>query len=286
MEHITLERGHIAPFARDFYKRVRFYTRQLLDGVPTYGAIALSEPVQRQEQLLGVVLSPVVGSRALMSDSFRAFAELAWALSRRLRPEDPRLRALIAAADPISVVRGAYQLRRGPPALPDYFGIHAHAEQAPHFENRVTLSEQRDDLGQRQPHLHWTIGDQEMHSLKRTVEIVDEELRAARLGRIRRRLSDRYLHQVPDTIHHHMGTTRMDRDPKRGVVDENGRVHGISNLFVAGSSVFPSGGAASVTTSIVALTIRLADHLKRLASAAPPRVESAAGEATAVDGSS
>jgi choline dehydrogenase-like flavoprotein len=63
---------------------------------------------------------------------------------------------------------------------------------------------------------------------------------------------------------HQMGTTRMHRSPKQGVVNENCQVHGISNLFIAGSSVFPTSGNAGPTLTIVALAIRLADHVKRL----------------------
>jgi choline dehydrogenase-like flavoprotein len=60
-----------------------------------------------------------------------------------------------------------------------------------------------------------------------------------------------------------MGTTRMHADPAKGVVDADCRVHGVGNLYVAGSSVMPTGGAATVTLTAVALAIRLADHLKR-----------------------
>ena len=61
---------------------------------------------------------------------------------------------------------------------------------------------------------------------------------------------------------HHMGTTRMNDDPLRGVVDRNCKVHSVDNLYVAGSSVFPTSGVSNPTLSIVALTLRLADHLK------------------------
>jgi choline dehydrogenase-like flavoprotein len=61
---------------------------------------------------------------------------------------------------------------------------------------------------------------------------------------------------------HHMGTTRMHSDQSLGVVDESCRVHNIANLYIAGSSVFPTGGAANPTLTIVALALRLADHLK------------------------
>ena len=58
-----------------------------------------------------------------------------------------------------------------------------------------------------------------------------------------------------------MGTTRMSSDPATGVVDADCRVHGYHNLFVAGSSVFTTGGWANPTLTILALTDRLGDHL-------------------------
>ena len=61
-----------------------------------------------------------------------------------------------------------------------------------------------------------------------------------------------------------MGTTRMHDSASEGVVDANCRVHGVSNLFVAGSSVFPSYGTHNPTFTILALSYRLADHLKQL----------------------
>jgi choline dehydrogenase-like flavoprotein len=61
-----------------------------------------------------------------------------------------------------------------------------------------------------------------------------------------------------------MGTTRMDVDPRKGVVDANLQVHGIANLFVAGSSVYPTYSAVNPTLNLLALALRLADHLKGL----------------------
>jgi choline dehydrogenase-like flavoprotein len=62
---------------------------------------------------------------------------------------------------------------------------------------------------------------------------------------------------------HHMGTTRMGEGPTEGVGDREGQVFGISNLFVAGSSVFPTGGTAGPTLTIVALALRLAHRLRQ-----------------------
>ena len=64
---------------------------------------------------------------------------------------------------------------------------------------------------------------------------------------------------------HHMGTTRMHVDPRCGVVDPHCRVHDCANLYVAGSSVFPTCGYANPTLTIVALAVRLCDRLKQVA---------------------
>ena len=69
---------------------------------------------------------------------------------------------------------------------------------------------------------------------------------------------------VMNPARHHMGTTRMHVDPKRGVVDADCKMHGVENLYVAGSSVFPTGGNANPTLTIVALAYRLCDHLNRV----------------------
>jgi choline dehydrogenase-like flavoprotein len=60
-----------------------------------------------------------------------------------------------------------------------------------------------------------------------------------------------------------MGSTRMSADPREGVVDPQCRVHGISNLYVAGGSVLPRAGVMMVTYNLLALALRLGDHLKR-----------------------
>ena len=67
-----------------------------------------------------------------------------------------------------------------------------------------------------------------------------------------------------DWGHHHLGTTRMHADPKQGVVDADGLVHGLGNLYIAGSSTFPSYSASNPTLNLIALTLRLADHLKKV----------------------
>jgi choline dehydrogenase-like flavoprotein len=89
------------------------------------------------------------------------------------------------------------------------------------------------------------------------------EFGARGMGRMALNVEDdgRWPEQVSGGSHH-MGTTRMSDDARQGVVDRNGKVHGMDNLYVAGSSVFPTSGASNPTLTLLALTLRLADHLK------------------------
>ena len=101
-------------------------------------------------------------------------------------------------------------------------------------------------------------------NIRRTNLILKQEFARSGIGRfvIDKDFVTPEFSSVSHGASHHMGTTRMHGDPKRGVVDATCRIHGMANLYVAGSSVFPTGGFANPTLTIVALTIRLADHLK------------------------
>lgn len=138
-------------------------------------------------------------------------------------------------------------------------------EQVSRADNRVTLSSQRDALGMRRIRLHWTISERERKTMLRALVLLAEEL--GRMGLASVRLEPILSpDQFTDRIwigSHHMGTTRMSERPEDGVVDEDCRVHGIDNLYVAGSSVFPASGQVNPTNTIVALALRLADHLQQ-----------------------
>nr|WP_283251035.1 GMC family oxidoreductase [Rhabdothermincola salaria] len=140
-------------------------------------------------------------------------------------------------------------------------------EQAPNPHSRVVLTGERDRLGCRRVELRWTLSPLDRSSAVRAHELYRAGLAASgvsftsRLGGV-----DDHWPERLRGARHHMGTTRMHTDPRRGVVDADGRVHGVANLYVAGSSVFPTGGAANPTFTIVALALRLAAHLR----AVPP----------------
>jgi len=134
-------------------------------------------------------------------------------------------------------------------------------EQVPRPESRVYLGDSRDRLDMHSLVLDWKVDAEETESVIRLQQLLAKRLARLGIGN---------LHGIePGTspsytdASHHMGTTRMSDDPRRGVVDRDCRVHEVANLYIAGSSVFPTAGSASPTLTIVALAIRLADYIKR-----------------------
>ena len=142
-------------------------------------------------------------------------------------------------------------------------------EQAPNPSSRVTLDRERDGLGVPRASLHWELTPLEKRSIRKIDELLGQEVGRTGTGRVKLMdyLWDKNDHSWPSFTGggwHHMGTTRMSNDPKQGVVDANCKVHGISNLFMAGASCFATAGAPNPTLTLVALTLRLSDHLKGL----------------------
>ena len=138
-----------------------------------------------------------------------------------------------------------------------------YCEQAPDPQSRIYLAEDRDALGMRSLVLDWRIGDEERRSIKKLHEELGAAVVKAGIGVLETNLGDFSDLRFTDASHH-IGTLRMSASPKIGVVDENCGVHGIDNLFAAGSAVFPTAGHANPTLTITALALRLADHLRKL----------------------
>jgi choline dehydrogenase-like flavoprotein len=143
------------------------------------------------------------------------------------------------------------------------FSLGCGLELIPDPERRVRLSLEKDALGLPRVKLANTISDEDFARYRTTVAELGRQLLASKAGMLRINCTTReeWMKNM-DWGHHHLGTTRMHDDPRRGVVDANARVHGIPNLYVAGSSIFPSYGASNPTMNLIALTLRLADHLK------------------------
>ncbi len=134
----------------------------------------------------------------------------------------------------------------------------------PDRDSRVTLGDDVDALGMRRVKVDWRLPADFERTMGRAHELLAQELGRLGIGRLRMNTRETG-HDAMAAIangFHHMGTTRMHRDPRHGVVDADCRVHGMANLFIAGSSVFPTYSFDNPTMTIVALALRLSDHLK------------------------
>jgi choline dehydrogenase-like flavoprotein len=139
-------------------------------------------------------------------------------------------------------------------------------EPAPNPDSRVSLSStQKDALGMPRVEVDWRLDTQVRRTADRSLALIASELRQTGIAHVNLDPSME-LHDWPATMEpegtwHHMGTTRMHSDEKQGVVDADCKVHGLANLYIAGSSVFPTAGANFPTITITALALRLAEHV-------------------------
>ncbi|MDQ0839953.1 FAD-dependent oxidoreductase [Sphingomonas faeni] len=152
------------------------------------------------------------------------------------------------------------------------------AEQAPNRDSRVTLTQETDALGMPRVALDWQLSAIDKRSVGVLVDTLGAELRRLGLGDVQASdwlgdpgqmwRSDPLVSAHPIGGYHHIGTTRMADDPRQGVTDGYGRVHGIDNLHIVGSSTFPTSSWANPTLTIAALALRTAGQISRLSQAA------------------
>jgi choline dehydrogenase-like flavoprotein len=145
------------------------------------------------------------------------------------------------------------------------YALHYHAEQVPHPDSRITLGRERDSFGVPRAIIDLRFTDQDVQSVIDSHRLLDMALRQNGIGRLEYlyptdQLDERVYAQASDG-YHQVGTTRMGEDPGQSVVDSDLKVHGVENLFVASSSVFPATGQANSTLLAVAFGVRLASHL-------------------------
>ncbi len=139
-------------------------------------------------------------------------------------------------------------------------------EQVPNPDSYIGLSGEKDRLGLNKAMLNWRLSQIDKVGIRVAQRLIAAEVGRTNFGRMMIELTydEDILLENATGAAHHMGTTRMDDNPKKGVVDRNCRIHGLKNIFIAGSSVFPSCGYSNPTLTIVALAIRTADHLINL----------------------
>lgn len=139
----------------------------------------------------------------------------------------------------------------------------SHMEQIQDRDSRLILSDEKDVLGMPKLKVKLNVNKRDKDNMKIFHKVLAKLFEDQGLGRLESELPDSEEHwpELTDSSHHN-GTTRMSEDPSEGVVDKDCRVHGINNLYIAGSSVFPTGGHVNPTFTIIALSLRLAEHLK------------------------
>ena len=143
------------------------------------------------------------------------------------------------------------------------FSFDVHGEQEPNVNSRVSLIDATDPLGMPQIKVDWHYTKNDILTVKRTLDIFAAEFERKNIGTVyydESKIEEELL-RFGAYGGHHIGTARMGNDVKNSVVDANCKVHGVSNLFIAGSSVFPTSSQANPTLTIVAMSLRLADHL-------------------------
>ena len=163
-------------------------------------------------------------------------------------------RRLLASRKLPSVVR---------PAVENRTTLEVHAEQSPLPESRVKLGNERDRFGMRRLCVSWRLAESDVESVQAAYELLARRLRETGLGRLEvdpDELGD-VVRSAGIVGGHHIGLTRMSADPRAGVVDGDCRVHGTEDLYVASASVLPTSGQANPTLTVLALALRLAEHL-------------------------
>lgn len=249
MEHVELRSSELwldRPRAMAFYLRNREARAEL----------AISAGTQTERRILN-------GTASLLPLS----------IARKLKPvietwssDDPRESKRVMHQNQAEALGGKFAtlLETG---LHQTFELQTRIEQAPNPASRVTLDAEEDELGVPRAGLHWVLTPLEMRSIRTMHELIGREFGAAGLGRLQllpylREDADHTWPSFTGGGWHHMGTTRMSDDPAHGVVNRNCRLFGIENLFVAGASCFTTAGAANPTLTLVALSLRLSDHIK------------------------
>lgn len=270
MESLAGGAGYISPADAHFKIGPMAY-RGASDGDVTISMVLRSsdESVRRTGAGWSIFFHPEFEDTAFInskmrSPAFEAFRAMVQDMKKGHVPRDLEKRSLTALGDLESIVWALYYRmtdafrNKGP--LKTIF-VRMEGEQLPNPNSRIILIDEVDALGMRRVGANWRYLPRDVTNIGDTAMALARGVGAAGFGRM---LVQKYdEHTQIGTNWHQKGTTRIHSDKRQGVVDQDCRVHGIANFFISGSSVFPTGGRVNPTLTIVALAIRLGDHLKR-----------------------
>jgi choline dehydrogenase-like flavoprotein len=239
-----------------------------MPGAAVRGTFTLRREVLERERLLNAALffrPSYEASAAFSTAEVRELLEIWEKIRGRGVPGGSFRKAMRAARAPGALATAVWRKIRPTTSEDAKWPLRSFFESAPLRDNVIRLARERDSLGRPRVHVTWRIGEEDLRGVRHTFHVLDRGLRTAGLGHLELAFPD-----DPDSWRaaceggkHHMGTTRMHASPAHGVVDGDGLVHGVDNLWIAGSSVFPTVGYANPTLTIVALSVRLGRHLRR-----------------------
>jgi choline dehydrogenase-like flavoprotein len=262
-ERLSARTGYIVPATPDLIGRTGFYpVHTAAPGIHVQGALRVGDAAQREGQLLNCAFFLPTRDLSFTAEAVRSVATLVKARRRRPLPAEllGHLGNIVTGLGDLGAVVRA---RLRPDPARSVLAMRVQGEQAPNPDSRVILGSRRDSFGLPVARIDWRPTDSDRASIRASQEAVDTALRAAGLGHVESMLGDEDPPALLEGNFHHLGATRMHTDPARGVVDADCRVHGVHNLYVAGSSLFPTYGCSNPTLTVVALALRLADHLKK-----------------------
>ena len=229
---------------------------------PVMGLLDLSEQAQRAEKTLNYsaeVQTTDFSAHFLHDERFNEVYKNEGADSRFTQIKESITTLYENLGDAIATAFHTKEVSHG------LYELMSVQEQAPNPESRVTLSPNKDRLGVPMVRLDWRLSDLDRHTVKVATRLIAQSMGTASIGRMRvaMNLDAQAWPRYMQSSWHPCGTTRMHADPRQGVVDADCRVHGMANLYIAGSSVFTTISSSNPTLTIVALCARLARHLRQ-----------------------
>ena len=270
-ERLSARSGYVISVPPALARPTEFSAVQAVPDALVQKALRVSDAVQRERQLLNCAFFLMTRNLSMTAEAFRSLATLIKAGRRWPLPDGLLGHAGNVATGLTDLGALAHDRLRRAGDVRSVLAVRVQAEQAPNPESRVTLGSRRDRFGLPVAQVGWRPVESDRASIRASQETLDAALHAAGIGRVQFMLGDEHPAALLEGNFHHLGATRMHADPSKGVVDADCRVHGIRNLYVAGSSVFPTYGCSNPTLTVVALALRLADHLrKELAHARTP----------------
>ena len=286
-DHPLVNAGDFIPTDAELFERMGLYDTRKVQDIPAMGRLDVSPEAQKAHGVLNSCVSFFPRPSMERADAVRAAKEIYVSAKAKKVPDNlaESAQKIIKNTDYIATIawdkivhdlavdpgfgRGGWSERAKPWNRFSRYELYFFCEQAPDPSNRLELTSERDSLGMRRVQLNWGWTELDVSSVRRTQGLLKEALEGTGLGKFEYKPFEREDGcTIPQGLAHHMGATRMSATPDKGVVDADCKVHGVDNLFVSSSSVFPTGGFSNPTLTIVAMALRLADHISNTAETA------------------